>query len=112
MAKNYTVLHSMLGSVDPEHGANHRQGEVVPADHLGDAKAIARLVRVGAVRESTKDEVDATELTKENAKNQAALQEAEASGDPKAYADALAKVTTGNDKTAKQKPVENQAPQQ
>jgi hypothetical protein len=100
--KNYTVQHTMLGSINPETSENHRQGQVVPAEQLGDEANIRRHLRNGAITESTQEEIDAAELTKENARNEKALRDAEASGDGKAYAEALAKVTTGNDKTAKQ----------
>lgn len=101
-SKNYTVQHTMLGTIDPDTSTNHTKGQVVPAEQLGDEKNIARFLKIGAITESTKDEVDADLLTKENAANEKALVDAENSGDPEAYAKALEKVTTGNDKTAKQ----------
>ena len=101
-SKNYTVQHSMLGSINPDTGGNHVKGEVVPAEHFGDEANIKRHLNNGAIKESTQEEIDAAELTRENARNEKALRDAEASGDDKAYAEALAKVTTGNDKTAKQ----------
>jgi hypothetical protein len=101
-SKKYTVQHTMLGSLDPETGENHRQGQVVSAEDFGDKAVLGRFLKIGAVRESTKEEIDADTLTKENAANEKAVQDAIDSGDGEAYAEALAKVTTGNDKTQKQ----------
>ncbi len=62
-SKNYTVQHTMLGTVDPESAANHTKGQVVPAEHLGDEKNIARLVKLGAIKESSREEIDAVSYT-------------------------------------------------
>jgi hypothetical protein len=101
-SKFYTVQHTMLGTTNADTGENHRQGQVIEAADFGDKSILDRFVKIGAVRESTKEEVDAVALSKENAELEKAVHDAEATGDGEALAAALEKVTTGNDKTQKQ----------
>jgi hypothetical protein len=102
MASNkYTVQHTMLGTLNPATGENHRHGEVVSAADFGDKSILDRFLKIGAVKESTKEEIDAAALSEENAKLEKAVQDAVDSGDGEAYVAALEKVTTGNDKPNK-----------